>query len=62
MKSQKVVAVGGSIRNTFWMQNKADVTGKVIEVPDIKEASALGAAYVCRKLMLLCHFGVSESG
>jgi xylulokinase len=44
MKSQKVVAVGGSIRNTFWMQNKADVTGKVIEVPDIKEASALGAA------------------
>jgi sugar (pentulose or hexulose) kinase len=26
------------------MQNKADVTGKVIEVPDIKEASALGAA------------------
>jgi len=40
----RIVAVGGATRNTFWMQNKADVTGRPIEVPDIEEASPLGAA------------------
>lgn len=43
-KSERVIAVGGATKNDFWMQNKADVTGKIIEVPDIIEATGLGAA------------------
>jgi len=38
------VAVGGATRNAFWMQNKADVLGRAIEVPDVEEATPLGAA------------------
>ena len=30
----RLVVVGGAIRNKFWMQNKADVAGRCIEVPD----------------------------
>jgi xylulokinase len=41
---ERLVAVGGATRNTFWMQNKADVLGIKIEVPDIEEATPLGAA------------------
>ncbi len=41
---ERFVAVGGAIRNTFWMQNKADVVGRPIEVPEIEEATPLGAA------------------
>jgi len=41
---EKVIAVGGATRNRFWMQNKADVTGRPIEVPAVEEASPLGAA------------------
>ena len=41
---ERVVAVGGAIRNTFWMQNKADVIGRPIETPRIEEATPLGAA------------------
>ncbi len=44
MKLDKFVAVGGAIRNAFWMQNKADVVGRPIEVPEIEEATPLGAA------------------
>ena len=40
----RLVAVGGATRNSFWMQNKADVTGLPIDVPDIEEATPLGAA------------------
>jgi xylulokinase len=43
-KIEKIVAVGGTTKNTFWMQNKADISGKVIEVPGIEEATPLGAA------------------
>ena len=32
------------MRNQLWMQNKADVTGKIIEVPALEEATTLGAA------------------
>ncbi len=42
--TQRIVAVGGAVQNGFWMQNKADVTGKAIEVPAIEEATPLGAA------------------
>jgi xylulokinase len=41
---QRVIAVGGGTRNTFWMQNKADVLGRPIEIPDVEEATPLGAA------------------
>ncbi len=40
----RLVAVGGATRNEFWMQNKADVTGLPIEVPEVEEATPLGAA------------------
>lgn len=40
----KIVAVGGATKNAFWMQNKADICGKRIEVPDVYEATPLGAA------------------
>ncbi|HEY3324201.1 MAG TPA: FGGY family carbohydrate kinase [Planctomycetota bacterium] len=44
MTAQRVIAVGGAIKNAFWMQNKADVIGKAIEVPQLEEATPLGAA------------------
>jgi xylulokinase len=40
----RFIAVGGATRNQFWMQNKADVIGRPIEVPDVEEATPLGAA------------------
>ncbi len=40
----RLVAVGGATRNTFWMQNKADITGLPIEVPQVEEATSLGVA------------------
>jgi xylulokinase len=42
--ADQIVAVGGAIRNEFWMQNKADVIGRPISVPAIEEATPLGAA------------------
>jgi xylulokinase len=42
--ADKVVAVGGAIKNKFWMQNKADVIGRPVDVPEIEEATPLGAA------------------
>jgi len=44
VKLDKLIAVGGATRNEFWMQNKADVVGRAIEVPDVEEATPLGAA------------------
>ncbi len=41
---ERFIAVGGATRNTFWMQNKADVVGRPIEVHDVEEATPLGAA------------------
>jgi len=41
---EKIVAAGGVIQNEFWMQNKADIAGKPIEVPAVEEATPLGAA------------------
>ena len=40
----RVVIVGGAVRNEFWMQNKADVVGRPLEVSDEEEATPLGAA------------------
>jgi xylulokinase len=44
VKSDRIVAIGGPTKNRLWMQNKADVTGIVVEVPDVEEAVPLGAA------------------
>ncbi|HHV62065.1 MAG TPA: hypothetical protein GXX51_05435 [Firmicutes bacterium] len=41
---RKMQAIGGAVRNRFWMQMKADMTGTIIEVPDVEEATTLGAA------------------
>ncbi|MFV2067320.1 MAG: L-fuculokinase [Pirellulales bacterium] len=40
----QLVAVGGATRNAFWMQNKADIAGRPVEVPGVEEATPLGAA------------------
>ena len=44
VRPEKIVAIGGMVNNRFWVQNKADVVGKPIEVPEIDEAVPLGAA------------------
>lgn len=43
-KAEKITAIGGGTRNAFWMQNKADVSGCLVETLEIEEATALGAA------------------
>lgn len=43
-KATRLRVIGGGARNRFWNQIKADVTGRVLEIPAISEASALGAA------------------
>lgn len=43
-KADVITAIGGAVRNEFWMQNKADTSGCVIETPQLEEATALGAA------------------
>jgi xylulokinase len=40
----KIVATGGASQNEFWTQNKADITNKEIEVPELEESTPLGAA------------------
>jgi xylulokinase len=42
--AEKLVVVGGAARNPFWLQNKADVMGRPIEVPVVRDTSPLGAA------------------
>ncbi|HOG45232.1 MAG TPA: FGGY family carbohydrate kinase, partial [Anaerolineae bacterium] len=45
---ERLVVVGGATKNRFWMQNKADMVGGLcggcIEVPQVEEATPLGAA------------------
>ncbi len=44
VRPERIVAVGGATNNRLWMQNKADVVARPIEVPDLDEAVPLGAA------------------
>ena len=44
IQADQIIAVGGATRNKFWMQNKADVTGKPIIVSEVEDASPAGAA------------------
>ena len=41
---ERLIAGGGGTSNAFWMQNRADVAGRTIEVPQIEEPTPLGAA------------------
>jgi xylulokinase len=41
---QELVVTGGGAKSPFWLQLKADITGKRIVVPEVTEASLLGAA------------------
>ncbi len=43
-KAENIVAIGGGTRNAFWMQNKANVSGRSVITLEIEEATALGAA------------------
>ncbi len=44
--AEKIVATGGAAQNELWNQIKADVTGKLIEIPAVEEATPLGAAII----------------
>ena len=44
--AEKIIATGGASQNEFWTQNKADITGRTIEVPAVEEATPLGAALI----------------
>ena len=46
LPAEKIVATGGASQNEFWSQNKADITGKLIEVPASAETTPLGAALI----------------
>ncbi|MCF7673897.1 MAG: hypothetical protein K9M97_01025 [Akkermansiaceae bacterium] len=41
---ERIVASGGATRNSFWLQNKADVSGMAVEVSETQDTSPLGAA------------------
>lgn len=45
-RASKIIAVGYESKNEFFMQNKADITGKKIMVPEMISASCLGAAII----------------
>ncbi len=40
----RVAAGGGGAKNAFWVQNRADVTGLPVDVPEVADATLLGAA------------------
>lgn len=44
IQPKKIVAAGGGTRNALFMQIKSDISGLPIEVPQVEEATCLGAA------------------
>lgn len=40
----RVVSIGGGTKNKVWLQTKADVLNHPIEIPKVRESTALGAA------------------
>lgn len=46
LDSDEIRVVGGGARSDTWLQMKADVTGRVVRVLAVDEATALGAAYL----------------
>lgn len=43
---EKVTVTGGAARNEFWMQLKSDMLGIEVEIPELEEATPLGAAMI----------------
>ncbi len=43
----RVITVGGGARSDLWMQIRADIFGKPIEIPACNEAGTLGSAMFC---------------
>ncbi|MEM2904287.1 MAG: FGGY family carbohydrate kinase [Candidatus Bathyarchaeia archaeon] len=43
-EARELRAIGGAAKSRFWLQLKADVTGRPIVLPEVQEAAALGAA------------------
>ncbi len=41
-----IVVAGGSAKNAFWIQNKADMIGRPIQVSEITDATPLGVAMI----------------
>jgi L-fuculokinase len=39
-----IICVGGGSKNVLWNQIRADILGRSLKIPDVKEATALGAA------------------
>jgi autoinducer 2 (AI-2) kinase len=48
-RPEKIVFAGGASKSTLWPQIMADVLGIPVEVPVVKEATALGAALLAGK-------------
>jgi xylulokinase len=46
LDSDEIRVVGGGARSETWLQMKADVTGRVVRVLAVDEATALGASYL----------------
>lgn len=46
MELRELRVVGGGAKSRFWNQIKADVTGLQVNVPEITETTALGAAFL----------------
>jgi xylulokinase len=46
--ASRIVATGGGVRDRAWLQAIADVTGLPVDVVDVPEGGALGAAYLAR--------------
>ncbi len=44
VRFDRIAAGGGGAKNAFWVQNRADVTGLPVDVPETTDASLLGAA------------------
>lgn len=40
----KIIVVGGAAKSNFWMRTKADLLGRIVEVPDNNKAVSTGAA------------------
>ena len=55
-----VVVAGGGAKNAFAMQNKADITGRTIQVSEIEDATPLGAA-VLAGLGAGCYADIDEA-
>ena len=41
---EKIIAIGGPTKNELWMQTKADITSKIVEISEVAEPVTLGAA------------------